>query len=102
MNANTRFLTHSSPFIIASFVIAVMLAGVNFVQASPDPPVSITNGIALFQGNQSNGIAGGVGKDFLVGPGDHAQCEFVDRVNPARQWRVWHQFPENGRRRCDD
>ena len=43
-----------------------MLAGANHVQASPDPAVYITNGIALFQGNQSNGIAGGVGKDFLV------------------------------------
>ncbi len=66
MNANTRCITHSSLFVIAAIIAVVALAGVNFVQASPDPAVYVTNGIALFQGNQSNGIAGGVGKDFLV------------------------------------
>ena len=37
-----------------------VLTCVDVVQASPDPPVSITNGVALFQGNQSNGIVSGV------------------------------------------
>ena len=60
MNTTHRFFPHSSPFIIAAFVVAAALAGVEPVQASPDPPVYITNGVALFQGNQSNGIASGV------------------------------------------
>jgi len=48
----------------AALVTAAALAVVEPVQASPDPPVSITNGVALFQGNQTNGITSEVGGDF--------------------------------------
>ena len=64
MNANTRCFPHSSQFIITAFLAAAALAGVESVQASPDPPVYITNNVALFQGNQTNGIFGGAGGDF--------------------------------------
>ncbi len=65
MNATTRLFTHSSQLTVAALVAAAALAGVDFVQASPDPPIYITNGVALFQGNQINGITNGV--DFQLG-----------------------------------
>ena len=64
MNTSARFLPHTFRFIIVASIIAAVLAGVDLVQASPDPPVSITNGVALFQGNQTNGITSDSGGDF--------------------------------------
>ena len=88
MNTTHRFFSHSSQLIITAIVVVAALAGVEPVQASPDPPVYITNGVALFQGNQSNGIASGV--DFQPAQVNDAQCEFVDWADPARQWRFRH------------
>jgi uncharacterized protein YhjY with autotransporter beta-barrel domain len=60
MKTKIRFFASSSRFITTAFIAAAALTGFNLVQASPDPPVFITNGVALFQGNQSNGIVSGV------------------------------------------
>ena len=59
MNTHTRSFPLLSQFVTAAFIVAAVLAGVEPVQASPDPGY-ITNGVALFQGNQTNGIASGV------------------------------------------
>jgi uncharacterized protein YhjY with autotransporter beta-barrel domain len=60
MKTDIRCFTGSSPSVIVVILALVTLSGVHRVQASPDPATSIIGGIALFQGNQSNGIAGGL------------------------------------------